>query len=94
MNELLGFLSQIIWLFEIIVIAAVVLQMLLQNNLIPFNPFVRSLSQGLTAVTEPFLAPIRRRLPHMNGIDLSPLILVVGCWFARAVIIPNLLKAF
>jgi len=37
---------------------------------VPTNPVSRLAWQ----VTEPVLAPIRRRLPLMSGIDLSPLV--------------------
>ena len=40
-------------------------------------------TQWLTAVTEPFLAPIRRRLPVSGPIDFSPMVLV----FVLAVIV-------
>jgi len=31
-----------------------------------------TLFRGLETLTEPWLVPIRRHLPHMRGIDLSP----------------------
>lgn len=31
-----------------------------------------------TRLTEPVLGPIRRTLPSMGGLDLSPLILILG----------------
>ncbi|MDE2819381.1 MAG: YggT family protein [Chloroflexota bacterium] len=38
------------------------------------NPIARFLYQA----TEPVLAPIRRALPQMGGIDLSPLVVFLG----------------
>jgi len=32
----------------------------------------------MTRITEPVLAPIRRRLPPMGGLDLSPIVVWVG----------------
>ena len=49
--------------------------------LIAFNVFnshtdlVRMLWNGLNALTEPVLRPIRRFLPNMGGLDISPIIL-------------------
>ena len=40
----------------------------------PFAPVVRFLFQ----VTEPVLAPIRRVLPAMGGLDFSPLVVLIG----------------
>ncbi|HEY3086325.1 MAG TPA: YggT family protein [Candidatus Dormibacteraeota bacterium] len=32
-------------------------------------------------VTEPILAPVRRWLPPMSGIDLSPMVVMLGTYF-------------
>ncbi len=40
----------------------------------PFAPVVSFLYR----ITEPVLAPIRRVLPPMGGLDLSPLVLIIG----------------
>ena len=42
-----------------------------------YNPFEMILAQ----LTEPFLAPIRRVLPNLGGLDLSPMILIVALNF-------------
>jgi len=39
----------------------------------PYHPVVRL----IISLTEPLLAPIRRRLPLMGGIDFSPMLLIV-----------------
>lgn len=95
MLELLGFISYLVNLYEYVVIAAVVLSWLVAFNVINYsNPFVRSLMQAIGAITDPLLKPIRRMLPDMGGIDLSPIVLLLGCMFIRAVVIPNIAKAF
>ncbi|MEK6600138.1 MAG: YggT family protein [Deltaproteobacteria bacterium] len=45
----------------------------------PYSPIVRFLYQ----VTEPILYPIRRRLPFMGGIDLSPIIVLLVILFLQ-----------
>ena len=40
----------------------------------PSNPVVRVVIQ----ITEPLMAPVRRLLPDMGGLDLSPLIVLLG----------------
>jgi YggT family protein len=37
-------------------------------------------------VTEPILAPVRRRLPPMSGVDLSPLVVTLVAYFVIAAI--------
>jgi len=55
----------------------------------PYNPFVIFLYR----VTEPLLAPIRRRLPSLGfGIDLSPLIAVAFIFFLKGFIVKSLIE--
>ncbi len=52
----------------------------------PYNPIVRFLYQ----VTEPVLYPIRRRLPFMGGIDLSPIIVLLVILFLQIFLVRTL----
>lgn len=95
MIELLGFIQYLITLYVYVIIASVIVSWLVAFNVInPYNQFVRALLQALEAVTEPVLRPIRRLLPDLGGIDLSPLVLLLGLFFVQSVIIPNIAKAF
>lgn len=95
MIELLGFISYLITLFVYIIIAGAIMSWLIAFNVInPYNQFVRALWQGLNAVTEPFLRPIRRRMPDLGGIDISPLVLILICFFIQSVVLTNLAKLF
>jgi YggT family protein len=94
MIELLGFVNYVITLYTYVVLAAVILSWLIAFNVInPYNPFVRSLWQAVSAVTEPFLRPIRRVMPDLGGIDISPIILLLACYFVQSVVLPNIAKA-
>ncbi|BCO07641.1 YggT family protein [Desulfolithobacter dissulfuricans] len=55
-------------------------------NADPYNPIVRFLVQA----TEPLLVRIRRVLPVMGGIDLSPMILILGIVFLQSFLVPTL----
>ncbi|HXF55950.1 MAG TPA: YggT family protein [Hyphomicrobiaceae bacterium] len=93
MLELLAFISYLIQLYVYVVIAAVIFSWLIAFNVInAYNPFVRSLWQALNAVTEPLLRPIRRVMPDLGGLDLSPIVLLIGCYFVQAVVLPNIAK--
>jgi YggT family protein len=71
-----------------IIIASAVLSWLIAFNVVnPYNQFVRSLWELFQRVTEPMLRPIRRLLPDMGGIDVSPVILILILIFIRVVII-------
>ena len=85
--EILAFIGYVIGLYQWIVIAAVIFSWLVAFNVInPHNDFVRSLWQALNVMTEPLLRPIRRLLPDMGGLDLSPIVLLLGCYFLQRLI--------
>lgn len=92
---LLQFSLVLIDLYLWIVIAAVVMSWLIGFGIVNLqNPMVRGIYQALTAVTEPVMGPIRRMLPDLGGIDISPIVVILGCQFLQGlitnVLIPNL----
>jgi YggT family protein len=49
------------------------------------NPYPNnSVYRFVYTATEPILAPVRRRLPPMSGMDLSPLVVTVAAYFVIA----------
>jgi YggT family protein len=48
------------------------------------NQFVNSVGRFLYNVTEPALRPIRRFLPDLGGIDISPIVLLLIIFFLRS----------
>lgn len=72
-------LSAYIW----IVIARAVLSWV---NPDPYNPIVRFLHQ----VTDPVLMRIRRYVPILGGLDLSPMILILVIVFLQSFLVPTL----
>lgn len=50
------------------------------------NRFVHMLCEFCFRVTEPVLKPIRRFLPPMGGLDVSPIILIFAIWFLQSFI--------
>lgn len=88
MNPLLWLVLTAIDLYFWIVVAAVVLSWLLAFNIVNGgSPFVRQVGALLRRLTEPLLAPIRRFLPDLGGIDVSPIVLLIGIQFLRYVVI-------
>jgi len=63
------------------------------NVINPYNQFVRSIWQGLNALTEPVLRPIRRWMPDLGGIDISPMVLIIILWFVQGVLLPVLARS-
>ena len=52
----------------------------------PRNPIVRFLHNA----TEPILYPVRRLLPYMGGLDLSPLVVIAGIYFLQIFLVGSL----
>ena len=91
MARLLDFISFLITLYVYIIIAGAVMSWLIAFHVVnPYNQFVRAVWQGLNAMTEPLLRPIRRFMPDLGGIDVSPVVLILACWFVQIVVIGNL----
>jgi YggT family protein len=93
MLELLSFINIVVEVYKWIIIAGAVMSWLIAFNVInPYNQLVRSIWMGLNALTEPLLRPIRRWMPDLGGIDISPMVLILACLFVQIVVLPNLAK--
>ena len=78
MHALFWLLDTSISLFVWAVIIAAVLSMLLGFGVLDRrNRFVWTLNDFFDRLTEPVLRPVRRRLPDLGGIDLSPLVVIL-----------------
>ena len=94
MVPLIGFIVLVIDLYIWVVIAGAILSWLIAFNVVNTqNRFVYSVADMLYRITDPALRPIRRVLPNLGGIDISPVILIFIIIFLRYVIllyiIPN-----
>jgi YggT family protein len=70
-----------------IIIASAVFSWLYAFNVVnPRNQFVGTIGNFLFRITEPALRPIRNMLPNLGGIDISPIILLLGIFFIQSVI--------
>jgi YggT family protein len=88
-------MASIVWLivtlidlyFWIVVLSAVLSWLIAFNVANPRNPIVGRVWDTLVRLTEPALAPIRRMLPNLGGIDISPVILLLLLGFLRRLIL-------
>ena len=84
MNPIAALLIQVLEIYKWIVIAAVIVSWLTAFNVInQYNQFVRSLLRILIGLTEPVFRPIRKVIPAIGGLDLSPIIVFVIIWFLQ-----------
>jgi YggT family protein len=75
MKPIIYVLIQVISLYMYLLIAAAILSWLIAFNVVNTrNQFVAAVAEFLYRITEPVLSPIRRRLPNLGGLDISPII--------------------
>lgn len=87
--QFLLFLINLAW---IIVIASAILSWLLAFGVVNSrNQFVATVGGALYRLTEPVYRPIRQFLPDLGGIDLSPLVVLLGLYLLELFIRNNLL---
>ena len=73
---------QILKLYSYVVIANVLLSWLIAFNILnTHNRFVYSILELTYRLTDPFLNRIRRFLPNLGSLDISPIILLLLIWF-------------
>jgi YggT family protein len=95
MIELLLFISQLISMYQFLIIAAVIMSWLIGFGIInPYNQIARAIWNFLQTITEPALRPIRAMLPDFGGIDISPIVLLLALQFVQHVVLTNIMKAF
>jgi YggT family protein len=84
MNPVFALLDTLLEIYKWIVLAAVVVSWLAAFNVInEHNNFVRTALRVLYNLTEPVFRPVRRILPAMGGLDLSPIVVLVAIWFLQ-----------
>jgi YggT family protein len=94
MLALVRLVDTVISLYIWLLIAQAVLSWLIAFNVInTYNPFVARVSEFLWRITEPALRPIRRFVPQIGGVDVSPIVLILLLYFLRDLIRYDLMPA-
>ena len=90
---LLKVLMALLTLYGWAVLGAVVLTWLNAFNIINgYNRFVFLISAFLFKITEPALYQIRKVVPSIGGMDLSPMVLLMIIWFLQEMLGRLILK--
>ncbi|MBI3507052.1 MAG: YggT family protein [Proteobacteria bacterium] len=77
----------VITIYTYLLVASALLSWLLAFNVLnPRNQIVYTIADFLHRVTEPALRPIRRFVPSLGGIDISPVVLILLLIFAQNLI--------
>ena len=90
--QTLLFILDILWF---IIIASAIFSWLFAFNVInSSNQFVGQIGSMLYQLTEPLYRPIRRFMPNLNGLDLSPIVVLVIIFFLQRFIATSLIPMF
>jgi YggT family protein len=90
MTSLFQILMLLLNIAYFIVIAHVVMSWLINFQVLNLRqPLVAQIWDGLTRILEPVYSRVRRIVPAMGGLDLAPLIVLIGVAVARIILINN-----
>lgn len=94
MNALIILISTLISLYMWAIIIRVILGWLIQFNVVNSrSPFVYMAGNFLHRVTEPVLFRIRRLLPDMGGLDVSPILAILLLIFLQNLLLYDIAPA-
>ncbi len=87
-------IDTVVTLFIWLLIAQAILSWLIAFNVInSYNQVVSRVIEFLWRITEPALRPIRRFVPLIGGVDVSPIVLILLLYFLRDLIRYDLVPA-
>lgn len=87
MGHIVWFINTLIQLYIWVLIIGAILSWLVAFNVVnPRNQLVYTVMDFTYRITEPALRPIRRFLPNLGGIDISPVILILLLTLVQRVI--------
>ncbi|TIP34385.1 MAG: YggT family protein [Mesorhizobium sp.] len=86
-DTLIDTLIYALFIYRWIVIAAAIFSWLYAFNVVNSrNQFVSSVGNALYQMTEPVFRPIRRFMPDLGGVDISPLVVLVILFFLESIL--------
>lgn len=90
MTSIAELLYVVLDLYKWCLIIFVIMSWLIAFNVVnTYNKFVFSVNDFLYKITEPALRPIRRIVPNLGGVDISPVILILVIWFLQRILVRN-----
>ncbi|WP_336964677.1 YggT family protein [Sphingobium aquiterrae] len=86
--QIIVILLDVLW--WIIIIQAVLSWLIAFNVINTSNDFIRTIMVALDRMTQPIYAPIRRIMPDLGALDLSPMVVLLLIAIVRQAILPPL----
>ncbi|WP_375687497.1 YggT family protein [Pseudooceanicola sp. LIPI14-2-Ac024] len=86
--QILMLILDVVWF---IIIVHVIMSWLINFQVLNLNQqFVAQVWYGLNRLVEPLYRPVRKILPPMSGIDLAPLVVLIGIYALRIILANNI----
>ncbi|QUD87697.1 YggT family protein [Phenylobacterium montanum] len=86
-DAVLWLFNAVVGLYIFVVFVAVIMSWLTAFNIVnPRSPIVMQIERILYALTDPALRPIRRVIPSLGGLDISPIILLLLLEFIQRLV--------
>ncbi len=83
-HSLFYLILKIVDIYSYVIVAAVVMSWLIQFNMVNrSNQFIYMMADALYRMTEPVFRRIRRYLPDMGGLDLSPIVVIFALFLLK-----------
>lgn len=87
MLPILWLFNKVIDIYSFLLLAYVVLSMLTSFGIVNARqPLVSTVGEFLYRICEPVLGPIRRRMPDLGPVDISPMVLLLGLQFLQVAV--------
>ena len=95
MSEIVYLIGLVLTIFYWIIIAQVIVSWLIAFEVINIrNPQARNLIELMHKITNPVYKPLRKYIPPIAGIDITPIIVIIGIIILRDQLLPMLLTGF
>jgi YggT family protein len=90
MTSILQILLLILDIAQFIIFAHIIMSWLINFQVLNLRqPLVAQVWEGLNRLLEPVYGRVRQILPRMSGIDLAPLVVLLGVYAIRIVLMNN-----
>ena len=89
--QIILILLNVLW--WIIIVQAIMSWLIAFNVINTHNDFVRSIMIALDRLTEPLYRPIRKLLPDLGALDLSPMVILLAIVIIQQAILPPIAQA-
>ncbi|MBC7676555.1 MAG: YggT family protein [Rhodoferax sp.] len=90
MTSILQILLLILDVAKFVILAHIIMSWLINFQVLNLRqPLVAQLWDGLNRLLEPIYSRVRSVLPNMGGLDLAPLLVLLGVYALRIVLVNN-----